>query len=123
MVVANSDSKELVRRRVGTPAFRAERLRRCWILWRFRRRLANLANMADPVNMHEAKSALSRLVERALQGEDIVIARAGVPAVRLVPVAPRGKRTLGQWKGQVTMSDDFDAPLPEADLAAWEGKP
>lgn len=78
--------------------------------------------MADPVNMHEAKTELSRLVERALQGEDIVIARAGVPAVRLVPVVRRGSRTLGQWKGQVEMSDDFDAPLPEADLEAWEGK-
>lgn len=81
-----------------------------------------LANMADPVNMHEAKTELSRLVERALQGEDIVIARAGVPAVRLVPVVGRGVRTLGQWKGQVEMSEDFDAPLPEADLEAWEGK-
>jgi prevent-host-death family protein len=78
--------------------------------------------MADPVNMHEAKTELSRLVERALQGEDIVIARAGVPAVRLVPVVSRGARTLGQWKGQIEMSEDFDAPLPDEDLDAWEGR-
>ncbi len=78
--------------------------------------------MADPVNMHEAKTELSRLVERALKGEDIVIARAGVPAVRLVPVRNRGTRTLGQWKGRIEMSDDFDAPLSEEELTAWEGQ-
>ena len=83
--------------------------------------LAKLANMADPVNMHEAKTELSRLVERALQGEDVVIARAGVPVVRLVPVVSRGKRTLGQWRGQLRMSDDFDAPLAQEELDAWEG--
>jgi len=76
--------------------------------------------MADPINMHEAKTELSRLVERALAGEDVVIARAGVPVVRLVPVV-QGKRVLGAWKGRVTMADDFDAPLGEEDLALWEG--
>lgn len=84
--------------------------------------LANLANMTDPVNMHEAKTELSRLVERALAGEDVVIARAGVPVVRLVPVITRGKRKLGQWAGRVVMTDDFDAPLRGEDLDAWEGK-
>jgi prevent-host-death family protein len=78
--------------------------------------------MADPVNMHEAKTELSRLVERALGGEDVVIARAGVPVVRLVPIAARGKRKLGQWAGRVEMADDFDAPLSDEDLDAWEGK-
>jgi prevent-host-death family protein len=77
--------------------------------------------MADPINMHEAKTELSRLVERALAGEDVVIARAGVPVVRLVPVAVRGKRKLGQWKGRVTLPDDFDAPLMGEELALWEG--
>jgi prevent-host-death family protein len=79
--------------------------------------------MADPVNMHEAKSDLSRLVERALRGEEVIIARAGVPVVRLVPVVGRAKRKLGQWAGQVQMSDDFDAPLSGEDLDAWEGRP
>jgi prevent-host-death family protein len=72
--------------------------------------------------MHEAKTDLSRLVERALAGEDVVIARAGVPVVRLVPVARSGTRKLGQWAGQVHMADDFDAPLSHEDLDLWEGK-
>lgn len=76
--------------------------------------------MSDPVNMHEAKTELSRLVERALSGEDVVIARAGVPMVRLVPVARQGKRKLGQWAGRVHVADDFDAPLSHEDLDAWE---
>lgn len=75
--------------------------------------------MADPVNMHEAKTELSRLVERALAGEDVVIARAGVPVVRLVPVTQTGKRKLGQWRGMVRMAEDFDAPLPDAELSEW----
>lgn len=73
--------------------------------------------------MHEAKTELSRLVERALAGEEVVIARAGVPVVRLVPVAREGKRKLGQWAGQVEMADDFDAPLTDEELDAWEGRP
>jgi prevent-host-death family protein len=75
--------------------------------------------MADPVNMHEAKTDLSRLVERALAGEDVVIARAGVPVVRLVPVTQTGKRKLGQWRGKVRLAEDFDAPLPDTELAEW----
>jgi len=77
--------------------------------------------MAKVVNMHEAKSSLSRLVEEAEAGEEIVLARAGKPVVRLVPVRPAARRRLGRWRGKVVMSDDFDAPLPDADLAAWEG--
>jgi prevent-host-death family protein len=72
------------------------------------------------VNMHEAKTELSRLVERALAGEDIVIARAGVPVVRLVPVQRSTQRKLGQWKGRVKFADDFNEPLPPEELAAWE---
>lgn len=75
------------------------------------------------MNMHEAKTELSRLVERALAGEDVVIARAGVPVVRLVPVARQGTRKLGQWAGKVQMASDFDAPLNPDDLDLWEGKP
>ena len=77
--------------------------------------------MATVVNMHEAKTELSRLVERALKGEEVIIARAGVPVARLMPLRRSGTRTLGQWKGRVRMTDDFDAPLDEDDLAAWEG--
>lgn len=78
--------------------------------------------MTDPVNMHEAKTELSRLVERALRGEEVIIARAGIPVVRLVPVLPPAKRKLGQWRGQVQMSDEFDEPLDRQDLDAWEGR-
>ncbi len=70
--------------------------------------------------MHEAKSTLSRLVEQAAAGEEILIARAGKPVVRLVPVERR-KRRLGRWKGRVRMSRDFDAPLPADELAVWRG--
>ena len=76
--------------------------------------------MSDPVNMHEAKTELSKLVERALAGEDVVIARAGVPVVRLVPVARPGQRVLRQWRGKVRVADDFDAPLPDEILEDWE---
>ncbi len=67
------------------------------------------------VNMHEAKTNLSRLVERALAGEEIVLARAGTPVVRLVPWTPGGseQRVLGRDSGRVVMADDFDAPRPE----------
>lgn len=71
--------------------------------------------------MHEAKSTLSQLVEQAEQGEEIVIARAGEPVARIVALRARAKRTLGQWRGRVTMADDFDAPLPAAEQLGWDG--
>jgi prevent-host-death family protein len=78
--------------------------------------------MAEVVNMHEAKSTLSRLVERALAGEEIVIARSGEPLVRLVPVVRRNKpRQPGKWRGKLWIADDFDR-LPDEILAAFEGK-
>jgi len=74
------------------------------------------------VNVHEAKTHLSRLLNRVACGEEIVIAKAGKPVARLVPVAaPIGKRVLGLWKGRVTIPDDFDAPLPQDVLASFEG--
>lgn len=73
------------------------------------------------VNIHEAKTQLSRLLNRVALGEEIVIAKAGKPVARLVPVAePVGKRVLGGWEGQVTIPEDFDAPLPEEILADFE---
>ena len=69
--------------------------------------------MADSVNIHEAKTHLSRLVERVEAGEEITIARAGRPVARLVPVEQRRPRRPGLWKGRVVIGPDFDAPLPE----------
>ncbi len=71
------------------------------------------------VNIYEAKTNLSRLVERAQAGEDIVIARAGKPLAKLVRYQPQqALRISGAWKGKVHMAKDFDV-LPEALMAAF----
>lgn len=75
------------------------------------------------VNLYEAKTTLSKLVERAAAGEEIVIAKAGRPLARLMPLAkPKGERQLGLLAGQVVMGDDFDDPLPEDIMAAFRGE-
>jgi prevent-host-death family protein len=63
-------------------------------------------------NMHDAKTHLSRLAERAARGEEIVIARNGEPIARLMPIQEHGPRSLGLWRGQVEVREDFDDPLP-----------
>ena len=74
------------------------------------------------VNVHEAKTHLSRLLDRVAAGEEIVIARGGRPVARLVPEQPApARRVLGSGGGQIWMSDDFDAPLPDELLADFEG--
>jgi len=74
------------------------------------------------VNMHEAKTQLSRLVERAKQGEEVVIGRAGTPAAKLVPYhRDRSPRTLGIWAGRVEIASDFDE-LPEDVTAYFTGE-
>jgi prevent-host-death family protein len=78
--------------------------------------------MADTYNMHDAKTQLSRLAERAAKGEEIVIARNGHPLARLVPIDERKPRTLGLWKDGVWMSDDFDDPLPWEIQRHFEGQ-
>lgn len=63
------------------------------------------------VNIHEAKTHLSRLVERVEAGEEVVIARAGRPVARLIPFRARtAPRVPGLWRGRVTLAADFDAP-------------
>ena len=76
------------------------------------------------VNIHAAKTHLSRLVEQAAAGEEIVIAKAGKPMAKLVPLdaAPTRKRRLGGLVGKIEVPDDFDAPLPDDVLAAFEGR-
>ena len=71
------------------------------------------------VNVHEAKTHLSRLLARAAKGEEIVIAKAGKPVARLVPFSPVD-RVLGRDAGRVTIAPDFDAPLPNDVLADFE---
>ena len=74
-------------------------------------------------NLYEAKSSLSRLVDRAAAGEEIIIAKAGTPLAKLVRVAAtRRPRQPGGWEGQVSVSEDFDDPLPEDLQAAFEGR-
>lgn len=74
----------------------------------------------EVVNVQDAKTHLSRLLERVAQGEEIVLARAGDPIARLVPFATVTRRP-GRGKGRITMADDFDAPLPDELLDAFEG--
>jgi prevent-host-death family protein len=68
--------------------------------------------------MHRAKSDLSRLVARALAGEEVIITRSGKPVVRLDPV--RSRRVPGTARGKITISPDFDAPLPDELLTTFE---
>lgn len=78
--------------------------------------------MSKPINIYEAKTRLSELVERAASGEEIIIAKAGTPRARLVPMRnASGPRQPGGWKEGVWVADDFDAPLPPDVLAAFEG--
>ena len=70
-------------------------------------------------SVHDAKTNLSRLIADALAGGEVVIARGNVPAVRLVPVNPRGQRRFGAHKGKITVDTRFDEPLPNDELEGW----
>jgi prevent-host-death family protein len=74
------------------------------------------------INIYEAKTHLSRLVDEAGQGADIVIARAGKPIARLCRIQPKAKkRKLGVLDGRFKIPEDFNTPLPDEMLAAFEG--
>lgn len=74
------------------------------------------------VNIHEAKTQFSKLIEAVSHGEEIIIAKAGKPAAKLVPVnAQKVVRKPGALKGKMHVADDFDAPLPNDLQAAFEG--
>ena len=73
------------------------------------------------VNVHEAKTQLSRLLARVEAGEEVVIARRGKPVARLVACKPRGKRRPDILKGKAAITDAFFDPLPEEELKPWEG--
>ena len=73
------------------------------------------------VNVHQAKTRLSKLLAQVEAGEEVVIARRGEPVARLVPCKPRGKRQFGAMKDRIVIDDSFFDPLPEEELKAWEG--
>lgn len=68
------------------------------------------------VNIHHAKTHLSRLIEKALTGEEVIIAKAGQPVVRLVAISPQAKRELGSAAGQITWLDGWHLPLTGTEM-------
>jgi len=82
--------------------------------------------VAIKVNIHEAKSKLSKLIDQAIVGEEIVISKSGKPVAKIVPFEkPTQNRKPGSAKGKLIISDDFDAPLPDDILQEFykTGKP
>ena len=74
-------------------------------------------------NLYEAKTSLSRLVDRAASGEEIILSKAGKPLAKLVPYQQHSQpRQPGGWEGTMRIAEDFDAPLPAEILAAFEGR-
>ncbi len=80
-----------------------------------------ISRMAKSFNLYDAKTQLSKLVDRAADGEEIVIAKGGKPMARLVPLAKKARRRPGAWKGKLWVAKDFDAPLPAEILAGFSG--
>lgn len=77
----------------------------------------------DTFNIHEAKTHFSKLVDSVMQGKEIVIAKAGKAAVKLVPMSPlKPTLRLGVLKGKIRIADDFDAPMAKDVLAGFEGR-
>jgi prevent-host-death family protein len=75
------------------------------------------------VNVHAAKTQLSRLLDAVSAGQEVIIAKAGKPVARLVPYTqPKSRRQLGTLAGEFIVPDDFDDPLPDAILAEFEGR-
>lgn len=74
------------------------------------------------LNLYEAKTQLSALVDAAAAGDEIIISKNGRPMARLVAFKSVAKRKPGRLKGKIWMSDDFDAPMTPEELAAWESR-
>ncbi len=77
------------------------------------------------INIHQAKTQLSKLVEEAAQGKEIIIAKAGRPIAKLIALEKNGHtpRIPGSMKGHIWIADDFDAPMSEEELALWHDSP
>lgn len=77
----------------------------------------------DTINIHEAKSHFSALVNAATEGREIFIAKAGIPVAKLVPLKPKKPKVrFGILKGKMRIADDFDAPLPNDIIDLFEGE-
>jgi prevent-host-death family protein len=77
----------------------------------------------DTVNIYDAKTRLSQLVDKAASGEDVVVSRNGKPLVRITRLdAPRRGITFGLLKGRIRVPRDFDTPMPDDTVAAFEGR-
>ena len=75
------------------------------------------------VNIHEAKTTLSQLLESVIAGDEVIISKAGKPLARLIPYQiDKQPRTPGYWNGRVKMAEDFDEPLPPEILAGFMGR-
>ena len=77
--------------------------------------------MDQVVNVHQAKTHLSRLLADVAAGKSVVIARAGKPVAKLVPVTPPGRRVFGAMRGIIKVGNEILEPLPEGELAVWGG--
>ncbi len=81
--------------------------------------------MTEQINLYEAKTRLSSLVERAAKGETIIIAKSGTPIAKLVPLSegePKGGMVYGLMDGEIRAVEDWDAPTPQWLIDAFEGK-
>lgn len=76
----------------------------------------------DSFNVHEAKTHFSKILAKVQAGEEVVIAKAGHPIARIVPILSEVRRIPGRWQGQLWIAEDFDAPLPLDMLDAFEGR-
>ena len=75
------------------------------------------------VSVHEAKTHLSRLIEKVLAGEEVIVERNHKPVIKLVPAEQaKKKRLLGALKGKISLDERFFEPLPDDELALWEGE-
>ena len=80
------------------------------------------ADVMPVYNVHQAKTQLSQLLAQVEAGEEVVIARRGIPVARMVGCQPLAKRQPDVLKGKVVIPDSFFDPLPDVELDAWEGK-
>jgi prevent-host-death family protein len=93
------------------------------VFWEARMSARKAPLVRETVSLYEAKTRLSRLVERAAAGEEIVIAKSGKPKALLVPLGDtRAQRRFGRGKGKWRVARDFDAPLPDDVRDAFEGR-